>query len=298
MPLARRHVPTVIARSLASRLLHVGLGKPANLRYSGAEFLAEAVNSEQIPPLKAEPEAVFLGRANAGKSTMLNLVMGRHNLVITSNKPGATKSLKFFRWQLAAPGHARSVVLVDAPGYGARGRVEWGTLVDAYIENREQLRRIYVCINAKTLLNRYDFSMLEHLIHLAQDRDGQWAIQPIITKIDTVPLAEASQNIREIIRGLEGLPRGNPALLRKPFVMGMEGRQGAKLIELGTIRLKPPIPINVHNEILSLQICQQVLQAGNTLVGCWRMRVVFWVHHDGPERKGTIRGPRREHCVQ
>ncbi|KAF7289033.1 p-loop containing nucleoside triphosphate hydrolase protein [Mycena chlorophos] len=225
MPLARRHVPTVIARSLASeptRLLHVGLG----LRYSGAEFLAEAVNSEQIPPLKAEPEAVFLGRANAGKSTLLNLVMGRHNLVITSNKPGATKSLKFFRWQLAAPGHARNVVLVDAPGYGARGRVEWGTLVDAYIENRKQLRRIYVCINAKTLLNRYDFAMLEHLIHLAQDRDGQWAIQPIITKIDTIPLKEVPEHIREIVRGLDGLPKRNPELLRKPFVTGMEKRQG------------------------------------------------------------------------
>jgi GTP-binding protein len=28
--------------------------------------------------------------------------------------------------------------LVDAPGYGARGRPEWGALFDHYIQNREE----------------------------------------------------------------------------------------------------------------------------------------------------------------
>ena len=31
-----------------------------------------------------------------------------------------------------------SLVLVDAPGYGERGRQEWGTLFDSYIEQRKE----------------------------------------------------------------------------------------------------------------------------------------------------------------
>jgi GTP-binding protein EngB required for normal cell division len=35
-------------------------------------------------------------------------------------------------------GDPEQLILVDAPGYGARGRVEWGKLFDEYIETREQ----------------------------------------------------------------------------------------------------------------------------------------------------------------
>jgi GTP-binding protein len=30
------------------------------------------------------------------------------------------------------------LVLVDAPGYGARGRQEWGVLFDNYVEQRNE----------------------------------------------------------------------------------------------------------------------------------------------------------------
>jgi GTP-binding protein EngB required for normal cell division len=49
------------------------------------------------------------------------------------HRQGRTKTLNFYR--VGDPGQ---LVLVDAPGYGARGRVEWGKLFDEYIENREQ----------------------------------------------------------------------------------------------------------------------------------------------------------------
>ena len=69
-----------------------------------------------------------------GKSTLLNAVLGRNNLVRTSSKAGRTRSLNFFR---VGPGQG-SLVLVDAPGYGARGREEWGELFDHYLENRKE----------------------------------------------------------------------------------------------------------------------------------------------------------------
>jgi GTP-binding protein len=34
------------------------------------------------------------------------------------------------------------LVVVDAPGYGERGRPEWGDLVNDYVENRPKYARV------------------------------------------------------------------------------------------------------------------------------------------------------------
>ncbi|PPQ85284.1 hypothetical protein CVT25_010057 [Psilocybe cyanescens] len=153
-----------------------------------ADFLAAAKSISSIPKSNGLPEIVVIGRANAGKSTVLNCVLGRRSLVSTSKKAGHTKALNFFRVG-AEPG---KLVLVDAPGYGARGRAEWGTLFDHYISNRPELKRIYILFNAKHGLNETDKQMLAHLSDsLMTDRGTQpFTLQSIITKADTVPVAK------------------------------------------------------------------------------------------------------------
>lgn len=47
---------------------------------------------------------------------------------------GHTKSLNFYRVG-AEPG---KLILVDAPGYGARGRPQWGELFDHYVRMRKE----------------------------------------------------------------------------------------------------------------------------------------------------------------
>lgn len=57
---------------------------------------------------------------------------------------GRTRELNFFRVG-AEPG---KLILVDAPGYGARGRPQWGDMFDKYIETRKEcvsLAGILVC---------------------------------------------------------------------------------------------------------------------------------------------------------
>ena len=104
--------------------------------------------------------SVATGRANVGKSTLLNAVLGRTDLLNTSKKPvrevfthtlcmtepvkkpsptltshlpqGRTQTLNFYR---VGPDPGKLIV-VDAPGYGARGRPEWGELFDQYVDNR------------------------------------------------------------------------------------------------------------------------------------------------------------------
>ncbi|KAG9094108.1 hypothetical protein FRC07_011355, partial [Ceratobasidium sp. 392] len=72
-------------------------------------------------------------RANVGKSSLLNSVLGRKDLVKTSSKAGHTRALNFF--QVGAD--AGKLTLIDAPGYGERGRPEWGEVFEHYVTARE-----------------------------------------------------------------------------------------------------------------------------------------------------------------
>ena len=47
---------------------------------------------------------------------------------------GRTRALNFFR----VGREAGKMVLVDAPGYGTRGRAEWGELWEHYVDTRPQ----------------------------------------------------------------------------------------------------------------------------------------------------------------
>ncbi|KAJ3501519.1 hypothetical protein NLJ89_g9302 [Agrocybe chaxingu] len=137
-----------------------------------------------------------LGRANVGKSTLLNSVLKRRTLLSTSSKAGHTKALNFF---LVGPEPGKFVV-VDAPGYGARGRPEWGELFDHYVRTRKQLKRIYILFNAKHGLNAFDKEMLAHLSTLLLNEQGvqTFTLQSVITKADDVPVDSLQTNLLQI----------------------------------------------------------------------------------------------------
>ncbi|KAN0137067.1 P-loop containing nucleoside triphosphate hydrolase protein [Lactarius tabidus] len=152
-----------------------------------AEFIAAAGSVSSIPRLAGLPEVVVTGRANVGKSTLLNAVMKRKALVASSKKPGRTKTLTFFRIG-PQPG---KVILVDAPGYGERGRPEWGKLFNEYLQTRAELCRVYILLNAKHGINEADKLMLRDLDARVQS-GSRWTLQAVITKADLVPLRDTT----------------------------------------------------------------------------------------------------------
>jgi GTP-binding protein len=97
-------------------------------------------------PRERLPEVAFLGRSNAGKSSLLNALAGRRALARTSTTPGKTRLVHFFEITRDVTARsARRVLLVDLPGYGwaqvsKAERAAWQTLVESYLDDREALR--------------------------------------------------------------------------------------------------------------------------------------------------------------
>jgi GTP-binding protein len=93
--------------------------------------LAVTAFRPQDEPRQPGPAAVFLGRSNVGKSSLINRLLGTRGLARTSSQPGKTQSVNFYRVNEA-------IHFVDLPGYGyARVpeavRRKWGPLVEGFL---------------------------------------------------------------------------------------------------------------------------------------------------------------------
>ena len=131
-------------------------------------------------------------------------------------------------------------MLVDAPGYGGRGRPEWGALFNHYIKHRSKcvylskfrrvliitrLKRIYLLINSAHGVKEVDSVMLETLNRLCEESmqtDRPITLQAILTKADT--LSTSSKGIPQLQREIfEAAPLCLPAIVTS----------ASKTVELG-----------------------------------------------------------------
>lgn len=110
-------------------------------------------------PNDGVPEAAFVGRSNAGKSSAMNAICQQRSLARVSKTPGRTQLINLF--DLPAGGR-----LVDLPGYGFAQvpiavRNDWGALVGGYIEKRAALKGLVVVMDIRHPLTELDIQMLE-----------------------------------------------------------------------------------------------------------------------------------------
>ncbi len=127
-----------------------------------AEFATSAVRPSQYPP-PGRPEIAFAGRSNVGKSSLMNMLLGRKNLVKTSSTPGRTQTINFFLIN-------DQFSFVDLPGYGYAKvpkavRKSWGPMVERYLKTREGLSAVVVILDVRRLPNQGDHDLLAWLGH-------------------------------------------------------------------------------------------------------------------------------------
>lgn len=135
-------------------------------------------------PEDGRPEFAFIGRSNVGKSSLMNMLLGRKNLVKTSKKPGKTVLLNYFSVN-------DSFYFVDLPGYGFASRSKseqdlWRVVIEKYLRTRKSLADIFLLIDSRHGILPNDEQMIEFLDHY------QIGFTPVFTKTDKLTKTELS----------------------------------------------------------------------------------------------------------
>jgi GTP-binding protein len=115
-------------------------------------------------PDDKRPEVAFVGRSNVGKSSLINMLLGRKDLARTSNQPGKTRELNYYLINDA-------FYFVDLPGFGYAKtskvqRSQWATLISRYIDERDTLRLLIHVVDGRhepTAIDREVMSMMRGL---------------------------------------------------------------------------------------------------------------------------------------
>jgi len=158
-----------------------------------AEFVASAVSPAQYPrqPL---PEVAFAGRSNVGKSSLINTLVHRKNLVKTSATPGKTRVINFFVVN-------QRFLLVDLPGYGyAKVPREiqacWRPMVETYLQQRATLRAVVHILDLRHPPTPQDQQLRSWLLH------HRITVVTVATKADQVTRGQHPAHIQAIRQAL------------------------------------------------------------------------------------------------
>lgn len=134
-------------------------------RILNAEFMTSCFEVKQFP-LSEEPEIVFVGRSNVGKSTLLNNLAGKKALARVSKTPGRTQSINFFKADVEyAEKVSMPVHLVDLPGYGY-AKVDkdmqsfWKGFLSDYISKRPQIAVIALLVDIRRDIEKEEKQLL------------------------------------------------------------------------------------------------------------------------------------------
>ncbi len=168
------------------------------------EFLLGVADMAQLPA-PHEVEIAFAGRSNVGKSSLINALFGRRDVARTSNTPGRTRELNYFR---LADGR---MALVDMPGYGyakaPKSLVKkWQKLVRDFLRGRVPLRRVFVLIDARHGLKGHDIEAMDLLDEAAVN------YQIVVTKADKAKNTHLERLVQDIARRLARRPAAHPAI--------------------------------------------------------------------------------------
>jgi len=122
-------------------------------------------------------EIIFVGRSNVGKSSIMNAIFNKKDLVKTSARPGKTTLVNLFLVE-------NKYLLTDLPWYGFaklwkdhKEELDW--LISWYIEERkENIKRVIILVDSKLWAQQTDIDMYKYLLEL------EIPVSIVLSKID------------------------------------------------------------------------------------------------------------------
>ncbi len=173
------------------------------MQIKSAKYIVSSPDFEKCPA-PDKNEYAFIGRSNVGKSSLINMLCNNAKLAKTSGTPGKTQMINHF--EIASTpdetaGGAQKAVketrwyLVDLPGYGfakvsIRSRRKWEQMIENYLRKRENLKMVFVLIDARHTPQKIDIDFINQL--------DKWKIPltMIFTKADKETQAIVAKNVK------------------------------------------------------------------------------------------------------
>jgi len=160
-----------------------------------ADFIVSAASPDRFPS-DGLAEIAFLGRSNVGKSSLINAMVGHKGLAHTSNTPGRTQTINFYRVTSGAASLG-TCYFVDFPGYGyakgSRSETEgWKKLIESYLLNRAMLQLSLVILDGRRGWMPPDLELKQWL----EAHQQQYVV--IATKMDKLNQSDAHRTLAAI----------------------------------------------------------------------------------------------------
>lgn len=164
------------------------------MKINKAEILTSGVKLEQYPKDRL-PEIALAGRSNVGKSSFINRMVQRKNLVRTSGKPGKTQTLNFYIINDA-------FYFVDVPGYGyaqvsKSERDKWGRMMEEYFQARDTLKVVVLITDIRHKPTKDDIQMYDYLKYF------ELPVVVVATKLDKVAKNKRASYLKRTKEGLD-----------------------------------------------------------------------------------------------
>jgi GTP-binding protein len=151
------------------------------------------------------PEVAFVGRSNVGKSSLINMLLGRKALARTSNTPGKTQEFNYY-------GINEALYFVDLPGLGyarvsKKQRAHWESFIKRYIMEREPLRLVVHLVDSRHDPAAQDQQIMEAM------KGGPVPYLIALTKGDKISKNQQAKSFRNLNNALSRIGLEVPVVL-------------------------------------------------------------------------------------
>ena len=164
------------------------------MKIRSSEIEVSAIRKEQYPK-EGLPEIALVGRSNVGKSSATNALLNRRNFARTSQTPGKTRTINFYKIN-------NEFYFVDLPGYGyakvsKSEKDKWGVIMERYLQDREELCAIFLLVDIRHEPTADDVMMYEWIKHFGYN------CVVIATKADKISRGQYQKHISIIRKKLQ-----------------------------------------------------------------------------------------------
>lgn len=149
------------------------------------------------------PEVAFLGRSNAGKSSLINALLRNKDLARCSKQPGRTQQVNYFGMfpssSITSPSEATGY-LVDLPGYGFAKAPEekvsaWQETTQEFLLNRRDanaMKRLFLLVDARRGTSQMDRDVMGWL------DEASIPYSVVLTKADRVSRPQIVRFVNDV----------------------------------------------------------------------------------------------------